>query len=209
MNVKPKRTLAIGVTGGIGSGKSEVCALFQSLGGKVYSSDGIAKELTNSDAKVKRRIVQEFGPEMYKPDGTLDRKAMAKLIFSDESAKEKINAIVHPVVIDHIAKLIATAKKAAVPSMLFIESALIYEAEIDEMFDYVILVVSEDNSRIDRVMKRDSVTRNEVLQRQAAQSPADKFREDADFVIENNRDLQQLKSNCTFIYSILCQSGPA
>jgi len=203
--ITPKRSLAIGVTGGIGSGKSEVCAIFQSLGGKIISSDTFAKELMNTDQKIRRRIIKEFGEGMYKEDGTLDRKSMAKLIFSDESSKDTINAIVHPVVIEHIANAIDASRNSSSPKLLFIESALIYDIEIDEMFDFIILVLSDEDRRIDRVMKRDSVPKTEVMQRQSAQMPPEKFSDDADFVIDNNGDIAKLKTNCAFLYTILAQ----
>jgi dephospho-CoA kinase len=206
MNITtPKRTLAIGVTGGIGSGKSEVCAIFQSLGGMYYSSDIIAKELMNTDPRIKRRINALFGSSMYREDGMLDRKAMAKAIFSNDSLKEKVNAIVHPVVIEYFVGVVEKAQTSTVPSMLFIESALIYDAEIEDLFDYIILVVSDADRSIERVMKRDSVTRTEVMQRQSAQLPPDQHKEKADFTIENNGDLQSLKSNCMFVYRLLAQ----
>lgn len=204
-NINPKRTLAIGVTGGIGSGKTEVCAVFQSLGGKYYSSDEIAKKLMNTDSTLKRRINTLFGKSMYREDGTLDKKAMAKLIFSDESLKVKVNAIVHPVVIDHIVNVIVEAKKSPTPSILFIESALIYDAGIEELFDYIILIVSDPDQLIKRVMNRDSVSSAEVKQRQTAQLPHDQHKEKADFTIENNSDLESLKAKCAFIYKLLTQ----
>jgi dephospho-CoA kinase len=202
--ITPKRTLAIGVTGGIGSGKSEICAIFQSLGAICYSSDTIAKELMSTDTRIKRRINALFGSSMYREDGTLDKKAIAKAIFADEALKEQVNAIVHPVVIDYLAGVIEKAR-AATPSMLFIESALIYDAGTEELFDYIVLAISDSELSIERVMKRDSVTRTEVMQRQSAQLPPDQHKEKADFIIENNGDLYLLKSNCTFIYRLLAQ----
>ena len=201
--ITPKRTLAIGVTGGIGSGKSEVCTMFQSLGGMYYSSDVIAKELMSTDPRIKRRINALFGSSVYREDGTLDRKAMAKAIFSDDSLKEQVNAIVHPIVIEYLLGVIEKAEASTTPAILFIESALIYDAEIEDLFDYIILVVSDADRSIERVMKRDSVPRTEVMQRRSAQLPPDQHKEKADFTIENNGDLESLKSNCTFIYNLL------
>jgi dephospho-CoA kinase len=201
----PKRTLAIGVTGGIGSGKSEVCRIFQSLGGTYYSSDLVAKELMNSDPRIKRRINALFGTSMYGEEGAIDRKAMAKAIFSDDSLKEQVNAIVHPVVIEYLTRTIEDAAKSKTPTLLFIESALIYDAGIEELFDYIILVLSNADQSAERVMKRDSVSKTEVLQRQLAQLPPDLHKEKADFTIENNGDLQALEANCEFLFSILIQ----
>ncbi|MFI5252461.1 MAG: dephospho-CoA kinase [Bacteroidota bacterium] len=201
--MNPKRTLAIGVTGGIGSGKSEVCAIFKSLGGIIYSSDAIAKEVMNTDPRLKKRITTLCGSSIYRQDGALDKKAMAKLIFTDDLLKVKINAIVHPVVIKYLDDVIQSAKISPKISLMFIESALIYDAGIQDLFDYIILVLSSEETSVNRVLKRDGISKSEVQARRSAQAPPEQHREKADFTIDNTGDLQSLKNNCEFLYSIL------
>ena len=103
--------LAIGITGGIGSGKSEVCKIFSSHGASVLYADVIARELIDTDPLIKKRIQRAFGADIYLPDGTLNRKQMARLAFSDDSLKEKLNAIVHPSVLEYLESKIKQFKK--------------------------------------------------------------------------------------------------
>jgi dephospho-CoA kinase len=181
-----------------------VCRIFAAFGAELISADALAKELEENDPAVKRRIIAQFGAEMYTPEGKLNKKAVAKLIFSDDAAKEKLNAIVHPVVIEAIQKQVADFKKlTGPPPFIFIESALIYEAGMLEMFDYVIFVDAPMETAIERVMKREGASRNDVIDRQKAQWPPEDKISDADFVIKNNGDLKSLEAHCKFIYTLL------
>ena len=195
---------SIGITGNIGSGKSEVCRVFASLGAEVISADALAKEMEENDPAVKRRIIAQFGDGLYSEDGRLNRKAVARLIFSDDAAKEKLNAIVHPVVLEAIGKRMEAFKKeSGQPPFIVVESALIYEAGMLEMFDYIVFVDAPAESAIERVMQREGASRGDVTERQNAQWPADEKIADADFVIRNHSDVKALEANCKFVYSTL------
>jgi dephospho-CoA kinase len=195
--------LAIGVTGGIGSGKTEVCKILGSLGATVLSADAIAKELIDMNTEIKKRLQRTFGNGMFNADGTLNRKQMAKLVFTDDSMKDKLDDIVHPFVLEYLEKKIKDLKRTGGGSLIVVEAALIYEARAEKMFDYVVAVYAETEETIERVMKRDQTTRPEVLQRMNAQIPIQDKAARADFTIRNSGNVSLLEKNCKFLYNLL------
>ncbi len=199
---RKRRFLRIGVTGGIGGGKSVVCEMFKKLGVPVLSADEIARHVSETNAEVVRRIAQEFGPEFYTKEGLLDRKRMASVVFSDRKQKEKLNAIVHPFVIRRINEEMELIKRRTGAPFVIHEAALIYEAGADKDLDYVVVVDAEEEIRIRRVMKRDGVSREEVLQRINSQMPAESKRKLADFLILNNGNLKALEEKVKFLYHL-------
>lgn len=195
-----KKKLKIGITGGIGAGKSLVSRYFEDAGFPVIKSDEVAKELLINDESVKKQIINTFGKSSYSADG-VNSKFLAEQIFSDPEKNQKMNSIVHPPTTDKID--VITKKLFEENNIVFVESALIYEAEIEDRFDYVILVYSGENTCIERVMGRGSISEDEIRSRMAFQIPPEKKREWADFVIENNSSKEDLKSRSSFILTIL------
>ncbi|SIN98824.1 dephospho-CoA kinase [Chitinophaga niabensis] len=151
----------IGITGGIGSGKSTVARIFSLLGIPVYSADDAAKEIMVKDLQLIEEIKAHFGAESYLPDGSLNRKYIANIVFNDKSQLEKLNSIVHPATIRDSE---AWARKQKSPYVIK-EAALMFESESFHHVDKVIGVYAPESLRILRVMKRDGVSRNEVLAR--------------------------------------------
>jgi dephospho-CoA kinase len=198
-----QHTLAVGITGGIGSGKTTVCNIFAALGSKVLFSDDLAKRIMNTDPSVKKKIQKEFGTSIYTSEGQLDKKQLAKLIFHDPVLKERLEAIVHPATIKQITTEIDKAKQENTSPLLCIESALLFEAKLTDIFDYIIVVDAPEPERIRRVISRDSVTRGDVVERLRLQIPPEQKRGMADFVITNSSDMKSLESNCTFLYGLL------
>ncbi len=198
-----RRILAVGVTGGIGSGKSEACRVFASLGGTVCSADELARSLMTSDPALRQRLTRSFGPETYLADGSLNRKHLAKRIFTDPAARETIDAIVHPFVLKAMGDRIALARKEGEPQLLFFEAALLYEAGADDMFDYMIVVDAAEPARLERLVTRDGLTAAEATARLRAQMPAAQKASRADLVIVNNGDRRTFEEKCRFIYGLL------
>ena len=154
----------IGITGGIGAGKSLVAEIIKAMGYPVYNSDERAKELTDSNPKIKEGLIHLFGGEIYQND-TLNKFALAQAIFSDDSLREKVNALIHPIVREDF-NLWALAQNN---SLVFNESAILFETGSFKNFDAIILVYAPKEIRIQRIMKRDNCSENEVLKRMNSQ----------------------------------------
>ena len=195
--------LAVGVTGGIGSGKSALCVAFADLGRLVLPADRIARDLTENDPTVLEEIVAAFGRRVLGGDGALDRKALAAIVFRDRAAREKLNRIIHPKVFATIGTIIGSERPERLRPYTVHEAALIYEAGMDDALDYVIVVDAPEEERIRRVMLRDGCSREEVQARIAAQMSVRTKRARADFIVENTGDLEGLKSQAAFLDRVL------
>lgn len=171
----------IGITGGIGSGKSTIAKVFISMGFPVYNSDTRAKELINSNIDVIDSIKQEFGDDIYSSEG-LDRKKMASIVFSDSDKLQKLNSIVHPAVGLDFDKW-ANSQNT---SFVLKEAAILFETGIYKSLDKTILVTCHKEERINRVMKRDSATKEAIEARMNSQWSEEKKKELADYIIDNS-----------------------
>ena len=178
-------------------------AVFASLGAKVLYADQVAKDIIDTHDDVKRRVRKEFGNEIYLPNGTLDRKRMARTIFLDASLREKLEQIVHPYVLQVFEEKIQFFRQSSTHGLFIVEAALHYESGAEELFDYMIVIDAGEKQRFDRTMRRDGVTRHEITQRMQAQMPSKEKAAQADFVIHNNGDRDALKEKCVFVFRIL------
>jgi dephospho-CoA kinase len=179
----------IGITGGIGSGKSTVSKFIEELGFPVYDSDFWAKELVNLDENLKSRIIELLGEESYDKNGKYNRKFVAEKVFDHQELLLKLNQIIHPAVKIHFENWV-NAQNA---EFVFKETALLFELKLNESCYQSILVTADENIRIKRVMDRDGRTYREVKEIIDKQMPeVDKVKL-ADFVIQNNTDLDTLK----------------
>ena len=169
----------IGLTGGIGSGKSTVASFFESLGVPVYIADVEAKALMNRSKVIRRKLIALFGQEAY--NGQLNRKYIAKLVFQDAQKLEQLNAIVHPKVASHFKRWAAKQEG----NFVIKEAAILFENGSYKNCDKTILVTAPAKVRVQRVINRDGASQEEVLQRMQHQWPDSKKIELADFVIEN------------------------
>ena len=173
----------VGLTGGIGSGKSTVAQIFEVLGIPVYYADVEARRLMNDNKEIRSAIINTFGKASYTNE-TLDRKYIASIVFSDPEKLELLNAIVHP----------ATKKdgeswmnRQTTPYAIH-EAALIFEAKVDERLDYVIGISSPQELRIKRAMQRDRVTHEEILKRMDKQIDEETKMNQCDFVLINDEE---------------------
>ena len=200
--------LLVGITGGIGSGKSLVCSLFERLGRVALKADSIAREIADSNAQVKRQIEALLGTAAYPAKGPLNRAFVAEKVFSDASLLRSLNAIIHPVVIKEVhTRSLAMPSERRRPYVL-VEAALIYESGMDETLDKVIVVDADEETRIQRVVERDGLKNEDVLRRIAAQMPAAKKVARADFVIRNQENSVSLEEKVRFIDMILASMCP-
>jgi dephospho-CoA kinase len=173
--------IKIGITGGIGSGKSLVSKIIETLGYTVFNSDFEAKVIINTNANVRSELIEVFGASVYTDTG-LNKDFLAKKIFSDPSLREKINQIVHPRVREAFNNMCATNAEG----LVFNEAAILIETGAYSQFDKIILVTAPEALRITRVMARDGASEADVKARIASQWNDTKKAEFADVVIEND-----------------------
>jgi dephospho-CoA kinase len=200
--------LLVGVTGGIGSGKSIVCSCFERIGRTVLKADAIAQEISDSDPAVREQIVRLLGPEAYAPNGPLNRPFVAGKVFSDFALLRKLNAVLHPPTIQKIEKTAGELPVSRRRPYVIVEAALIFESGMDEMLDKVIVVDASESIRIERVMARDGIDRDAVLRRMAAQLPPEVKVKHGDFVIRNEENRISLEDKVRFIDALLCSMTP-
>jgi len=174
--------LKIGITGGIGSGKSTVCKLFSLLGVPVYSADLRARFLMDNDSKIREILTREIDPLLY-TEGKLDRKRLASLIFDNKERLHLVNGTVHPVV---AADFQAWCSRQSRAPYILHEAAIIFESGLASHFDKVIVVDAPRELRIKRVMERDGVSREAVMARIKNQLSDRERRRRADYLIHND-----------------------
>lgn len=172
--------IRIGVTGGIGSGKSTVCRLFAAKGIAVYDSDAAARRLMNGCGPLRQALVQRFGSAVYRC-GELDRKFLAGIVFSDPAALADLNALVHPVVRADFEAWCARQTG----DYVVLESAILFESGFDSLVDRTVAVLAPAEVRVARVCRRDGTDPEAVRQRIAAQADDDTLRDRADFALVN------------------------
>ena len=196
--------LRIGVTGGIGSGKSAVCSIFTRLGVPVLYTDDIAKELYSTDSTVRKKLVALLGELAFLSDGSLNRSFIASEMFADKSLKQKIESIIHPRTEKEIERRIKELTHLG-QFIVIVEAALIYEAGLYKKLDSVIVVDADESERISRVRKRDVVSEDAVRSRMTAQFDVKKKLKKADYIIYNNGTLKELESKVQFLYIVFKQ----
>jgi len=186
--MKPK---LIGITGGIGAGKSTVSTICKHLGFKVYNSDQRAKEIVSEDSIIKKKLISFFGNNIYK-NGVLDRKFLSDKIFNDKSSLEQINSIIHPAVKKDFNSWVINNSNEKI---LFKESALLLESGAYKELDKIILIASDKNLRVSRVLNRDQNRSKKeiesIIDKQIDEVDAIKY---ADIVIDNNHKKMLLPS---------------
>lgn len=176
------KSLKVGITGGIGSGKSFVSKIFKTLGVPFYDADKEAKGIMNSSDTVRKGLIAAFGESVYFADGTLNRKWLAEQVFNNNDQLAILNGIVHPVVIQHAVDW--ANKQRSCYSLK--EAALLFESGSYKTLDYTILVIAPQDVRIERVMARDKVSREEVINRINKQMSDEAKKEMAHFILVND-----------------------
>jgi dephospho-CoA kinase len=183
--------LEVGLTGGIGSGKSEVARLLASYGAVLIDADVIAREVVAPGTPGLAKIVEDFGPEVLRPDGSLDRAKLAALVFDDETARRRLNAIVHPLVGRRTAELKAQAPPDAV---VVHDVPLLVENGLQSLYDLVVVVDAPVETQVARLMSHRGMTESAVRARIAAQASREQRLGSAAVVIDNSGTLEELEA---------------
>lgn len=198
--------IKVGLTGGIGSGKSTAARRFAALGARVYHADELSRRALDPGAACYDRVVSAFGKEILNPDGTIDRKTLAKLVFADENKLAMLNGIIHPYVIGELFSM-AGRDLGASGGVAVFEVPLLFESGMDERMDANVVVSSEQETRVRRVMERDGLTREHVLSRMRAQMPEEEKRLRADYILENDGSKEDLLRQVDALYELLKTEG--
>ena len=186
----------IGLTGGIGSGKTTVSRVFETFGAAVYNSDLRAKKIQDENQKAISGLKKLFGDGIYSLDGVLNRKKIAEIVFSDETMLQKLNALIHPLVFEDFSNFckINTEKKVVI-----LESAILIESGFFKRVDFSVLVTADLETRINRTVMRDSVTKEQVLSRIKNQMSDIKKKEFCQYEIINNSTLDEVENQVKII----------
>ncbi len=202
-------TLTIGLSGGIGSGKSTVSGLLQKFGAQVIDADAIVHELQSPGSPMLEEIARVFGPEVIDSGGALDRKALAARVFGDPDLRERLGQIVHPPVIAEMMRQTAEAQGRGEP-VVVVDIPLLFEgakagkgAASLMRFDATVVVWVSEEVQLERTMARDGCTREEALQRIRAQLSIDQKREMADCVIDNSGSRKQTEAQVRALFNDL------
>ena len=188
----------LGLTGGIGSGKSMVLSMFANLGAEVIDADQLAREVVEPGQPALEEIATAFGRDMLMPDGRLDRGKLARIIFADPVARARLNAITHPRIQERMAT--EMARRGSRPGLLIVDVPLLYENDRSDTVESVVVVWVDAKTQLRRLTERDGLTPDEARQRIAAQMPLDEKRARADLVVDNSGSRENTRRQVEAIY---------
>jgi dephospho-CoA kinase len=193
------KKIFVGVTGGIGSGKSLVCKYMNELGCIVFTADELAKKLYESNDRLRKKLKDEFGEDILDSTGKISLDLLKHRVFGNKSNVKRVNDIVHPFVINKKMKMYNRVKKGIVIT----EAALIFESGFDKNLDYVVEVFSNQKTRIERVQKRNKFSVRKIKEIISMQIPESEKLRRADIVIYNNSTKSELKKRTVFLFNLL------
>lgn len=188
----------LGLTGGIGSGKSAVAAMFEQLGAEVIDADQLARDVVEPGQPALAEIVNAFGPDILRHDGRLDRAKLARIIFADAAARSRLNAITHPRIRERMDEEVS--RRRGRPGLLLLDIPLLYENARTGVVDKVIVVWVDLKTQVRRLTERNGLSIEEARQRIAAQMPLDEKRARADIVIDNTGSPDDTRRQVEAIY---------
>jgi len=185
--------LKVGLTGGIGSGKSTASSILANLGSYIFDADAVAKIILNNNEDVQNNIIKEFGNDILDHDGLIDNKKLAKIAFQDEDHQIILNSIIHPFVFSELDKQFDKISKQNKHASFIVDGALIFESSMDQHLDLVLLIASSLKFRIERALNRGTLSREDIIRRNELQWNDEDKATSADFTIYNNGTEQELE----------------
>ena len=187
--------LRVGLTGGIGTGKSTASNFFKEIGAFVFDADNEAKNLLSSNDVVQHELISEFGTDIINPSGEIDKKKLARVAFQDVDHQRRLNSVVHPYIYDLIDNSYDKVLSDGKHNVFIIDAAMIYESGYDIHLDYVIVITAQLKYRMERSLAQNTLTREEILKRMEFQWTEEEKVNMADFVIHNDVTEQELDKN--------------
>jgi len=187
--------LKIGLTGGIGSGKSTASKFFEKLGAFILDADKEAKNLLEKNEIVQHEVISEFGTDIINTTGKVDKNKLARVAFQDVDHQRRLNSVVHPYIYDLIDKTFDKVLSDGKYDVFIIDAAMIYESGYDIHLDYIIVITAQLKNRMERALARKTLTREEILKRIEFQWPEEEKVGMADFVIHNDGTEKELNDN--------------
>ena len=187
--------LRVGLTGGIGSGKSTASQHFSSLGAYVINADEEAKNLISTNETVQNELIAEFGTDIIDGTGSVNKKKLARIAFQDQDHQQRLNSVVHPYIYNLIDKEFNQVLNVGKHGIFIVDGALIFESGYDVHLDYVIVVTAQLKHRMERALGRETLSREEILKRIEFQWPEKEKVNLADFVVHNDGTEKELHKN--------------
>jgi len=200
--------LRVGLTGGLASGKSFVGSCLQELGCYLIQADTLGREIINPGGEAYAEVVEAFGPSILQPDGAIDRRRLAAEVFGQPDRLALLNRLVHPHVFAREERLVEQYKSLDPRGIVVVEAAIMIEAGSYQRCDKLIVAVCGEEQQIERAMKRDATTREEVLARLRIQMPLSEKRKFADYVIDTSGDKEQTRHQVRNVYEALRSLNP-
>lgn len=193
--------LIVGLTGGIVSGKTTVAQIFKRLGAKIIDLDEIAREIVSPQQKAWKKIVQNFGEEILKDNQEINRKKLAKIVFSNQEKLNLLNQITHPVIVEVMKKrLNQISNQASEDVICIIDAPLLFEAHIEYMMDKIIVVYINEKEQMSRLLQREDLSKDDAIKRIRAQIPIEDKVRLADYVIDNSFSIEQTKEQASQLW---------
>lgn len=186
-------SLLVGLTGGIGSGKTLAASFFKEFGAYVLDADLICRELVEPGKPAWNEISKIFGEEILDPSGNLDRKKLARIVFENKKKKIELEEILHPRVFESEKLKYESIRKKHPKALVIVDAALLIESENYKNMDKVVVVDSDEKTRINRIQARNKMSLDEVVARMKNQMPGEEKKQYADFILENSLDKDKLR----------------
>ncbi len=193
--------MKVGLTGGIGAGKSTVADMFSKLGAVVIRSDELSRQVIEPNTPGFQKVLSRFGNQILQENGSIDRQKLAQIVFNDKSALKDLEDIVHPLVRSKTNEMIDAQTQETI---VVNEIPLLLEKNMENLFDFLVVVVSSEKNRINRLIKR-GLSEEEAKKRMALQVSDEIRKSSADFLISNDGNLEQLQADVSKVWQALLE----
>ena len=202
-----RRPPVIGVTGAPGAGKSTLAAIFADLGAQVVDADTIGRSVVETDPVLLRQLTDAFGPDIFAPDGSLDRSALGRRAFASAEATRRLNTIVHPPLLQRVQQELERTRNTPTRAVI-LDAALILEWGARDLVDALVVITAPEASRLARQMGARDLSEAEVRERTAAQWPQERKAAVADYVIPNDGSPDELRSHALAVWQAIVGEDP-